>query len=90
MPKTKIKSRSQPVITPPENNMCSQTTLRTFNNPFAFFFLPTLTVQPQRFLQVRRIYSSYLRLTHWACSHHNAWGYLGISNLCLQLERMGQ
>lgn len=90
MPKMKIKSHSQTVTTPSENNMSTQTMSRTFKNPSPFSFLLTLIVQPQLFLQVRRIYSSYLRLTHWACSHHNAWGYLGISNLCLQLERMGQ
>lgn len=37
MPKMKIKSHSQTVTTPPENNTSTQTMSRTFKNPIPFF-----------------------------------------------------
>lgn len=52
MPKMKIKSHSQPVITPPENNMCSQTMLRTFNNPFVFCFCQHWLFSPNAFYRL--------------------------------------
>lgn len=48
----KIKSHSQPVITLPENNMCSQTMLRTFNNPFVFCFCQHWLFSPNAFYRL--------------------------------------
>lgn len=52
MPKMKIESHSQLVITAPENNTCSQTALRTFNNPFVFCFCQHWLFSPNAFYRL--------------------------------------